>query len=410
MKIIQISSSDTNTFIKEDTGPQGVILNLSRQLTRLGHEVSILTRGYSRKNERLEQPGNVEVLSLKTCRLPSCKFPRPFELLEFVFGEINLFLYAFAVRNYLGKNHENIDVIHVHLPSLGILLVVLNRELRSRIFYTCHVGNWALPPDRLNILQRITLSADAWLMRRVNKVIAGNDAARERFISQGKVEPNKVVVIPNGVDTDLFRPDTDIEAISEKYGLKDKISVLFIGLRIKIKGIQYLLKAADILVNDMGYRNVYVILVAAKRPRGIDEPIDTEFMLDFIRQRNIGDNIRVTERLPRDDIRKLYVATDIFVLPSLVEADPLVTIEAMASGKPLIGTKVGGIPRHIRDGWNGFLVDPADEKQLADRIKYLIDNPEERKRMGANSRRYAVEEFDWSKVGQRVLSVYQTLS
>jgi len=94
-------------------------------------------------------------------------------------------------------------------------------------------------------------------------------------------------------------------------------------------------------------------------------------------------------------------------LPSLAEGDPLVTLEAMASGKPVIGTRVGGIPHHIRDGWNGFLIDPANEQQLADKIKYLIDNPEERKSMGVNSRKYAEEEFDWSKVAERLLAVYQ---
>jgi len=91
----------------------------------------------------------------------------------------------------------------------------------------------------------------------------------------------------------------------------------------------------------------------------------------------------------------------------LAEGDPLVVVEAMASGRPVIGTKVGGIPQKIKDGWNGFLIEPANEQQLAGKIKYLVDNPEERKRMGANSRRYAEEEYDWSKIAERLLQVYQ---
>ena len=104
----------------------------------------------------------------------------------------------------------------------------------------------------------------------------------------------------------------------------------------------------------------------------------------------------------------MYAACDIFVLPSLAEGDPLVTLEAMASGKPVIGTRVGGIPRQIRDGWNGFLVDPADERQLADRIRYLIDNPDERQIMGANSRRHAQDQFDWKHVAERLSLIYQS--
>jgi len=94
-------------------------------------------------------------------------------------------------------------------------------------------------------------------------------------------------------------------------------------------------------------------------------------------------------------------------LPSCGEGDPIALKEALASGKPLIGTKVGGIPAQIKDGWNGFLVEPGNEKQLAEKIRYLIDNPEERERMGKNSRKLAREEFDWKKIAERYLKIYE---
>jgi glycosyltransferase involved in cell wall biosynthesis len=81
----------------------------------------------------------------------------------------------------------------------------------------------------------------------------------------------------------------------------------------------------------------------------------------------------------------------------------------MASAKPVIGTRVGGIPDQIKDGWNGYLVEPANEHQLAEKIRYLIDHPEERKRMGLNSRQFAEDELDWSRVSQLTLQLYQTM-
>jgi glycosyltransferase involved in cell wall biosynthesis len=81
----------------------------------------------------------------------------------------------------------------------------------------------------------------------------------------------------------------------------------------------------------------------------------------------------------------------------------------LASGKPLIGSKVGGVLMQIRDGWNGFLVEPGDEKLLADKIRYLIENEEERVRMGENSRKLAKEEFDWEKIAEKYLKIYEDI-
>ncbi len=106
----------------------------------------------------------------------------------------------------------------------------------------------------------------------------------------------------------------------------------------------------------------------------------------------------------------MYVACDIFVLPSFGEGDSIALKEALASGKPLIGTNIGGILAQIEDGWNGFLIEPANEKQLAERIMYLIDNEEERIRMGENSRKLAEEEFDWRKIAERYLEVYREVA
>jgi glycosyltransferase involved in cell wall biosynthesis len=113
------------------------------------------------------------------------------------------------------------------------------------------------------------------------------------------------------------------------------------------------------------------------------------------------------EYIPHEDVKKLYIASDIYVLPSLEEPCPTSLLEPLACGKPLVGTNVGGIVTMIKNGWNGFLVEPANEKHLAERIKYLIDHPEKWGEMGRNSRKLAEEEFDWKKIADRYLEVYE---
>ena len=405
MRIVQVSVGSVRMPPKEGSAPLQVIFNTSKHLVRLGHQVVILDRQYTKDDPAVEQLEGVEIVRLKVMQFP---FGRAPAFVRFVLAELNAALFALSVSSYLRNNSSKIDVIHLHLTSIGLIVSILNRKLRKKIVYTCHLGEWELSGRKLSLFERVHLFLDPYLMRRVNRVIALNDSARERFVSESRINANKIVVVHNGVDTDFFRPYTEIgQSTRKKYGLEGKLAVLFVGRMARIKGVEHLVNAANMLVNDFGYGNAVFVLVGPFTFDATEKPINKEEMLGYIKRQRLDRNIVLTGSLPLEEVRALYAASDIFVLPSLAEGDPLVTLEAMASGKPVIGTRVGGIPHHIRDGWNGFLIDPANEQQLADKIKYLIDNPEERKSMGVNSRKYAEEEFDWSKVAERLLAVYQ---
>jgi glycosyltransferase involved in cell wall biosynthesis len=404
MRIVQVSVGSVRMPPNEGSAPLQVIFNISKHMASLGHQVVILDRRYTKDDPAAEQVAGVEIVRLKAIQVSFGKAPG---FIRFVVAELNAVLFALAVSRYLRKNSQLIDVIHVHLTSIGLIVSILCRRLPGKMVYTCHQGEWELLGKKLSLFERIHLFLDPYLMRRVNTVIALNDSARERFVSKSGTIADKIVVVHNGVDTDFFRPYTETtETTRKKYGLENKLAVLFVGRMARIKGVEHLVKATNMLVNGFKYGNVVFVLVGPFTFDATEKPINKEEMLGYIKRHQLYSNIALTGSLPQEEVRALYVTCDIFVLPSLAEGDPLVTLEAMASGKPIIGTKVGGIPHHIRDGWNGFLIDPANEQQLADKIKYLIDNPDERKRMGANSRRYAMEEFDWHKVAERLLAVY----
>jgi glycosyltransferase involved in cell wall biosynthesis len=405
MRIVQISVGSVRMPPKEGSAPLQVIFNTSKHLARLGHQVIILDRKYSKADPPAEQIEGVEIVRL---RVPQVSFAKAPAFIRFILAELNAAIFALAASRYLKNNSSKIDAVHFHLTSIGLIVSILNRKLRSKMFYTCHLSQWTFVTSGLRFSERIQLLLDAYLMRRLKMVIALNDAAKESFISFGKAKRDNIVVLPNGVDTNFFNPNTPSNEITNRYSLEGKSTVLFVGRLAKIKGVDYLLKAADIIVKKFGYKNTVFILVGPHTFAGVDNPLGMDEILNYIEQHQLGKNIILTGSLPLEEVRVLYAASDIFVLPSLAEGDPLVTLEAMASGKPVIGTKVGGIPHHIRDGWNGFLIDPANEQQLAGKIKYLMDNPEERKIMGENSRRYAEAEFDWSKVAERLLEVYQS--
>lgn len=100
--------------------------------------------------------------------------------------------------------------------------------------------------------------------------------------------------------------------------------------------------------------------------------------------------------------------SDVFVLPSLSEGFPVVSLEAMASGLPIVATKVGGLPEIVKDGENGFLVEPKSPEQIAERVLLFLNNDELRQRISRNNKE-KVKEYSWGSVVSKLERLYQSL-
>ena len=366
MRIVQVSVGSVKMPPTEGSAPLQVIFNTSKHLARMGHEVVILDSKYSKDDSDVDHVEGVEIARLKALQVALVKAPA---FIRFILAELNAVLFALAVNSYLRKNRANIDVIHLHLTSIGLIVSLLNKNLREKMFYTCHLSQWVFATNKPSIAEKVHLSLDSYLMRRVKKVIALSDTAKESFITIGKVSADNIVIIPNGVDTSFFSPNIEAKGMASKeYGLEGKLTVLFVGRLAKIKGVEHLIRAADAIVNKFGHKDTMFVLTGSHTFTGVDEPVDMDEIRRHLKRCQLDKHVLFTGSLPLEEVKKLYAAADIFVLPSLAEGDPLVTLEAMASGLPVIATKVGGIPNQIRDGWNGFLVDPGNEHQLSEKI------------------------------------------
>ncbi|RKY41051.1 MAG: hypothetical protein DRP76_00680, partial [Candidatus Omnitrophota bacterium] len=205
----------------------------------------------------------------------------------------------------------------------------------------------------------------AYALKNCNKVIAVSKALKERIVKIG-VSEDKIVVIPNGVDTDLFKP-LERDRCRERLGLpQDKKIVLFVGNLVPVKGVDVLVEAFARLPADM-----LLVLVG-------DGPLKNRLQAK-VKEFGIENNVIFVGRTRHEAIPYYMNACDIFCLPSLNEGCPNVILEALACGKFVVATKVGSISEIITSGDYGILVSPKNSEALAGAINKVLEkkwNPE----------------------------------
>jgi glycosyltransferase involved in cell wall biosynthesis len=213
---------------------------------------------------------------------------------------------------------------------------------------------------------------------------------------------DRVTVIPNGVDTRKFNPGVNGDPVRERYGLRGKV-VLFVGALTRwhgYKGLDVLLKAFRTVKDRLG--DARLVVVGDGPMRDVYEGLAREY--------GLGSSVTFAGYADDSTLPLYYAACDLLVLPSKDSSEGfgLVLLEAMASGKAVIGTKVGGITEVIKDSENGVIVNPHDFDALVIAIVLLLEDDNVRRRMGANGRRFA-ELNDWSHVAAEVERLYAEL-
>ena len=311
---------------------------------------------------------------------------------------LNLYKYAYAVANV--ANSQNVDLIHAHFAyPEGVAGLIGKRETGKSLVVTLH-GYDLLTEPTVGYGVRLHRPHDA-LVRRVledaDAIITASNATYREAQKAG-VKQKKLYLIPNGVDTKRFDPSLDGDIIRERYGINDNFIVFTIRHHVPKNGIEYLIKSIP-LVKEI--KNVTFLIGGDGHLRRYHESL--------ARKLGVSNNIIFTGSIPQKELPYYYVACDVFVIPSVIEAFGLVTTEAMACGKPVIGSRVGGICDVINDGVNGYLVKPKDVHAIADKILYLYEHQEEAREMGRMGRKIVEERFDINRKIDRILSLYEEL-
>ena len=236
-------------------------------------------------------------------------------------------------------------------------------------------------------------------------IILCNSSYTQSKILQTDVR-KKCRVISPGVDIERFHPKVESRLFfTREPGIpKNRPLILALGRLIGWKGFEYLIDAMQLIATEP----LPHLLIGGRGPL-------KSHLERYIKQKGLDGRITLIGAIPYEYIHHYYAAADMFVLPSIIDREGnteglgVVLLEALACGRPCIGSNVGGIPDIIKDGQNGFLVAPKDAKALANRMTALIENVALKQKMSEYGRTFVEENFSWTAKAQELHTTYQGL-
>ncbi|HZA93674.1 MAG TPA: glycosyltransferase [Gemmatimonadales bacterium] len=283
------------------------------------------------------------------------------------------------------------DTIHVFfsLPT-GALLPLLN--LRGTPVVVSLRGSDVPgydPHNRtLQVAHSLLAPLTRWIWRRADRVVAVCESLGRLALQT--CPDLRYNVVPNGVDLCLFHPRTEPRR-------PGPIRCLAVARLIERKGLGDLIRAMALL--ERGRFQLEIV------GGGSDEMV----LRNLAAEHGLAKEVRFVGPLPRAEVARRYRAADMFTLPSSAEAFGNVFAEALASGLPIVGSSIGGIPDLVEHGTNGLLVQAGNIEALPGAIRYLADDPEMRQEMARRNRVKAQANLEWSQVTRRYLATYEAI-
>ena len=349
----------TNNFLPIIGGAEIVIHNLAEGLVELGHDVIVSTF-----QSRYPNPvANYEIKRLKNIhgmtRLGVGAKSRQFVLKRFI------------------KRIEP-DIIHTHfsIPS-GVEIAEIKNKISVPIILTCHGEDIQKVPE-ISYGYRLNPDKEAIIKTTVNrfdKLIAISDDIKREYLSLG-VSKNKIVRCPNPINYNLLQNKSN--RLRTELGIdSQKKIILAVGRNHQKKGFKSLINIIDYLVNQLNEKNILCIIVG-KEVSKLSEIIEKKDLNKYFLLKEtaipVGIKFQNDGYIKEDLIETYFKTADIYAMTSIVESFGLVTIEAMASGLPIIGYDSPGTNELIINNENGIIVEKNNEYEFAKKIKEIVKN------------------------------------
>jgi glycosyltransferase involved in cell wall biosynthesis len=292
------------------------------------------------------------------------------------------------------------DVVHFNiLPAWFIPmwnLVRLSKNMHCRTVLNIH---GFIPLERQfysakrSIFDSIGLAHVQKVYQFVDKIVVNSRYMFNKIVNYYKIDPDKIVIIPNGVSLERF------SGWNESCRLAGFPSILYVGGLREGKGVDIIIRALVGLKSE--YPEVKLHIVGPGSPLSFPKALSV--------QEGIERHLVFWGQVDYSSIPKFYKGADVCAFPSRLEAFGIAILEAMASGKPVVASNVGGIPEIISDGENGILVKPDDPNAFAESILTLLRDDTLRNRLSYNALKTAAN-YSWDNIAVKYISLYKHLT
>ena len=389
MRIIQVCER----FPPSIGGLENHVYNLSYELSLRGHQVTVLTSDIK----------NISFLKIDRADKSYEKITDNFEVYRFKAYPPGIpYASAYGIIPSLIKSliKSKPDIVHIQSYMLihSDISSILSRTKKIPYILTVHTFGDAPPRPHLGALMKFYIHTLGKInLKSANKIIVLVPDAAE-YISKLGIDKEKICIIPNGINCNHFLNMPSPYEFKKDYKIDGKM-VLFVGGLSSRKGVQYLIKAMPKILRKIPDTTLVVV--------GVDWGFQSH-LEGLSHELRVDKKVLFTGSVSNEQLLDAYSACDVFVLPSEREGLPTVILEAMASGKPVIATNVGGNPYVIEDGVTGFLVEYGNETKLADKIIYLLENEDIREKVGKNARK-KVGDYSWEKIAEGIEKIYTEL-
>ena len=365
------------SFPPEVGGIQAHLANLAPALLAQGHQVKIVTvRRESSQRVRDEYAG------LEVLRVPQMKLPK-LQTAQYL-GLSTALLIAQRIRGQA-------DVVHYHTywPDAFTAFVV-NKFVPT--VYTAHESRFLIMAEQAKFQRRLRLALQPF------QAVIAPSTELLTVARQFGVSADKSVFIPNAVDANKFSPEVARGTVRTRYRIPSKHTLILCPRRLVPKnGVEFLIESLTFI--RPRHKEVSVLIVG-------DGP-EREKLLGRARELGLQDSVIFAGSQSNDELPAFYADADIVAIPSLMEATSIAGLEAMASARALVATRVGGLPEIIDDGVTGLLAPPRDPEALSAAIIRLIENSDLRRQLGQAARARVEREFTWEHVARETTRAYE---